>query len=176
MVNTVLFVLLNLFQLSSMRRRRGPLGGQKPCYKRHRIGHPTTVEPLIVAPSMPQPSNDVVVHELLPELSEVSAEPEDEMSHYYRCKMAEVEQWKAVRSELQMAAFDTAMPITMTCQLCCRTAPLLVKCDDCGIGYFGCAECVVQDHILRPMHLLQMWKISVTNNIYTHVLSRLLYV
>jgi len=94
-------------------------------------------------------------------VDDISVEPE--MSQYYKNKLAEVEQWRPIRDTIQKAASDTASPACTTCQLCMNTAALLLKCYNCGVFYFGCEVCVVNDHQHRPLHLLEMWKVNVLN-------------
>lgn len=152
--------LHDVFLLLAMRRRQGPLGGYTPQYRRHRIAQRTTSFESLAVPVAPQPIYSVA-QSSEPEAAEDKELPE--LSRHYQRKQAEVEQWGAIRTHVQTAAYDTACPATATCQICRQIAVRILKCGDCGPQYSGCEECVLKDHTYRPLHSLQMWQVGASS-------------
>jgi hypothetical protein len=84
--------------VEDMRRTRGPLGGKLPVYKRHRVGRPTTVEPLTtpVVEVQTDVSDDFVPQTTfdgpVESVDEDTEREQPSQSQYYKLKEVELQQ------------------------------------------------------------------------------------
>jgi len=171
-----------------MRRRSGPLGGKLLLYKRHRLGHGTTTHELVTLPEnvAPPEPNAVTLPVFVPDIESLPQNEDEEpaLSVHHQRKKAEVDQWAGLRALIQKAAVDSAAPCQLVdtavtslwttaaaadtaaafstvCQLCSHVTERVLRCEQCSAQYFGCEDCVVQDHRHRPTHSLEMWLVII---------------
>jgi len=169
-------VLLTTFNVANLmpRRKRGPLGGIVPFVKLHRANSTVFSPQSTGSTCSTSVTTDLAVTACDAQFCEgnvgaISLTKTDDdlsmtLSRYRVQKDDALSRWTSMRSSLLHAAWDTCCPAATECVICDATASdcLMIRCKDCGPQYIVCAKCADNDHLFRPLHLMEMWKVTIT--------------
>jgi len=80
---------------------------------------------------------------------------------YYDRKAKVIGEWATVRTKLlDLASVTETPPSDPACSSCNSVTEVPVRCLDCGPKVVWCPPCAVQDHRLRPYHIMEQWTVS----------------
>jgi len=148
------------------RVKKGPLGGSVPMLRIHR-GSRTIHKPMLpfIGDNIGQQNTSYNSENMeaysLP--AEQPAEDADEQSFSYRrARCEESKQWNSLRDGLLGASYDQLCPAATACIFCMCSLEncAVMRCAECGPLYVTCVKCATDDHTFRPLHCMELWKVS----------------
>ena len=91
--------------------------------------------------------------------NDTSTQSQPKNGTYYDQRKKEIGAWQSERPRIIQCLLERQVPITYVCAICKEKCGSPVRCFQCSTTYTACLHCAIQDHILRPLHSLEIWNV-----------------